>query len=129
MIKLSNLTLILLLILAMSLTACAGSSASAKELPAPVGDPAAGQVLFTATCAACHGPAAQGLPGLGKNLVASEFVAGLTDRELVEFITVGRTPDDPLNTTGVTMPAKGGRATLTDQDLYDIVAYIRSIRQ
>jgi mono/diheme cytochrome c family protein len=129
MFKLSDITLILLLILALTLTACAGSSASAKELTPPAGDPAAGRLLFTTTCAACHGPAAQGLPGLGKNLIASDFVAGLTDQELVEFIKVGRAAGDPLNTTGVAMPAQGGQAALTEQELYDIAAYIRSAQQ
>ena len=31
----------------------------------------------------------------------SEFIAGLTDDELVEFIKMGRDPSDLLNTTGV----------------------------
>ena len=118
-----------LLILLLILTACGSntgpSSALAKE--AFVGDPATGQTLFMSTCAACHGPDGQGLPGLGKNLVSSKFVAGKSDQELVDFIKVGRGPDDPLNTTGVTMPAKGGRSSFSDEDLYNIVAYIRTI--
>ncbi|MCL4294524.1 MAG: hypothetical protein KJ077_02295 [Anaerolineae bacterium] len=64
---------------------------------------------------------------MGKNLVISDFVAGKSDSELVEFIKVGRGPDDPLNTTGVTMPAKGNNPALID--LYNIVAYIRTLRQ
>jgi mono/diheme cytochrome c family protein len=120
--------LVTLIVLLLTLTAC-GDSASAKEIQALAGDPSAGRSLFTSTCTACHGLDGQGLPGLGKNLVSSEFVAGQSDQALVEFIKVGRTPDDPLNTTGVLMPARGGRATLTDQELYDIVAYIRTIQK
>jgi mono/diheme cytochrome c family protein len=40
---------------------------------------------------------------------------------------VGRQPTDPLNTTGQLMPAKGGNPALTDEDLYNVVAYIRSL--
>ena len=77
----------------------------------------------------CHGPDARGIQGLGKNLRSSEFVKGLSDDELVEFIKKGRDTSDPANTTGVAMPPKGGNPSLTDQDLYDIVAYIRSIEE
>lgn len=89
----------------------------------------AGKDLFSATCASCHGPDAKGLPGSGKNLVTSQFVADQTDDELVDFITVGRAADDPENTTGVAMPAKGGNPSLTDDDLADIVAYLRTINE
>lgn len=96
---------------------------------ASTGDSTVGQELFTATCAACHGPAGEGIQGLGKNMTTNEFIASLTDEELVEFIKVGRDPSDPLNTTGIGMPAKGGNPALTDEDLYDIVAFIRNIQQ
>nr|WP_290669257.1 cytochrome c [Ardenticatena sp.] len=93
------------------------------------GDPAKGEQLYAQSCAACHGPDARGIQGLGKNLRSSEFVKGLSDDELVEFIKKGRDTSDPANTTGVAMPPKGGNPSLTDQDLYDIVAYIRSIEE
>lgn len=120
-----NLTLLLLIL---TLTACGGQASSANAAP-PVGDPDKGQKLFMTTCVTCHGPDAHGLPGLGKNLVTSEFVGSQSDRGLVEFIKVGRAPDDPLNTTGVRMPPRGNNPALTDEDLYHIVAYIRSIRK
>jgi disulfide bond formation protein DsbB len=66
---------------------------------------------------------------LGKNLVTSQFVVGQSDHDLVEFIKTGRGPDDPLNTTGVTMPPKGNNPTLSDEDLYHIVAYLRTIQK
>jgi mono/diheme cytochrome c family protein len=122
---LSALVTILLLFLSIVLTAC-GSSASAKE---HIGDPVAGEALFMNTCKSCHGPDAQGLPGRGKNLVTSEFVGGLSDQELVEFLKVGRAPNDPMNTTGVRMPAMGAKRGLTDEDLYDIAAYLRTIHK
>jgi disulfide bond formation protein DsbB len=62
-------------------------------------------------------------------MTASEFIAGKSDDELVEFLKVGRPPDDPLNTTGVAMLPKGGNPSLTDEDLHNIVAYIRTLQQ
>jgi disulfide bond formation protein DsbB len=106
-----------------------GTPAPTRPPDAPGPDPAAvaaGQQLFI-TCAACHGPDAQGIDGLGKTLVGSEFVNGLSDSGMVDFIKVGRDPSDPLNTTGVAMLPKGGNPDLTDDDLFDIVAYIRSL--
>jgi mono/diheme cytochrome c family protein len=93
------------------------------------GDPAVGQELFAGTCAACHGPQGEGIPGLGKDMTTSQFIAGKTDQELIDFIKVGRDPSDPLNTTGVAMPPKGGNPALSDQDLADIVAFIRTIHK
>ena len=92
------------------------------------GDAQAGQRVFASSCISCHGSDGRGLPGLGKDLTTSAFVAELTDDELVEFIKVGRDAGDPLNTTGVAMPPKGGNPALTEQDLYDVVAYLRQLQ-
>ena len=141
----------LLLILGLSLTACnegsaerlpaegsnnsvaqaADAPAEAEKAPAQVsaGDPATGQTLFISTCSACHGPAGEGVPGLGKDMTTSEFIGGKTDTDLISFIKAGRDPSDPLNTTGVAMPPKGGNPVLNDEDLQHIVAYIRSIHK
>ncbi len=67
------------------------------------------------------------MEGLGKDLTNSAFLAGLSDDELVEFLKVGRRANDPANEAGVDMPPKGGNPALTDGDLYDIVAYLRSL--
>jgi disulfide bond formation protein DsbB len=127
--QLFSLTPVWLLILTVGLTACGGNLASAKEETVVAGDPAAGQVLFSEICVTCHGPDGRGLPGLGKNLVSSDFVAAQSDPVLVAFITAGRDPDDPLNTTGVRMPPKGGHPALSEQDLYDIVSYLRQLQK
>jgi disulfide bond formation protein DsbB len=41
----------------------------------------------------------------------------------------GRPASDPANTTKVDMPPKGGNPALTDQDLADIVTYVRSLQK
>lgn len=86
-----------------------------------------GQSLFV-SCGACHGPDGLGVPNLGKNLVESEFVHSLSDDELVDFVKTGRPIWDADNTTGIDMPPKGGNPTLTDDDIYAIVAYLRTLR-
>jgi disulfide bond formation protein DsbB len=48
---------------------------------------------------------------------------------LLAFVKTGRPPGDPANTTGVDMPPKGGNPTLTDQDLADIIAHIRTVEE
>jgi disulfide bond formation protein DsbB len=94
------------------------------------GDPVAiaeGKSIYDGSCFACHAEGGVGVDGLGKPLVGSEFVAGLSDSELVEFITVGRETTDPLSDSGIAMPPKGGNPSLTDADLEFVVAYLRSI--
>jgi disulfide bond formation protein DsbB len=107
----------------------AQTESQARAAQPLLGDPANGQQQFTMTCSACHGPAGEGIAGLGKDLTASEFVTGQTDAELIDFIKVGRDPGDPLNTTGVGMPSKGGNPALTDEDLQDIVSFMRTIQK
>jgi disulfide bond formation protein DsbB len=130
----------LLIVLALSLTACGGGSGAERlpagqadvaqaAAPAAKGDPAEGQKLYTQTCSACHGPAGEGMPGLGKDMTQSEFIAGMSDDELLAFIKVGRDPSDPLNTTGVAMPPKGGNPALDDDDLRHIIAFMRTIHK
>ncbi|MBL8118081.1 MAG: c-type cytochrome [Anaerolineae bacterium] len=100
------------------------------QVVAAAPDPAmvrAGDTIYQTTCAACHGFNAKGIPGLGKTLIDSEFVNGMTDEELVAFIIEGRQVTDPLNTTGVAMPARGGNAGLKDEDIHNVVAYIRNL--
>ncbi len=92
------------------------------------GDPENGKELYMGTCVSCHGPDAKGIKGLGKDLTDSEFVQTNTPEELVDFLKEGRAAGDPLNDTGVDMPPKGGNPALTDEDLVDITAYLKSLQ-
>jgi disulfide bond formation protein DsbB len=96
--------------------------------PIAQGDPAKGKESF-ATCAGCHGMDAKGIAGLGKDMTTSEFIASQTDEQLLAFLKVGRPASDPLNTVGVDMPPKGGNPALSDAQLLDIIAYMRSLQQ
>jgi disulfide bond formation protein DsbB len=80
------------------------------------------------TCVACHGAGAVGVAGLGKPLVNNAFVQSQDDDALLAFIQKGRDPSDPMNTTGVGMPAKGGNPALSEDDILDIIAYLRTLQ-
>ena len=67
------------------------------------------------------------MPGLGKDMTTSEFIAGLSDQELADFVKRGRAIDDPLNTTGVAMPPLGLNMALSDADLVVLAKFIRSL--
>ncbi len=126
---------ILFTVLALMVAACGGGSdgdggTAATEAPSGAGsggDAANGEKVFAGTCSACHGADAMGIDGLGKQLVESEFVASQSDSELFTLITTGRPSSDPLNTTGVDMPPKGGNPSLNDAAIADLVAYLRSL--
>jgi disulfide bond formation protein DsbB len=123
----------LLAVLALVFAACSESTGSATTVAdtAPVasgsGDPAHGEVLYGGSCIVCHGPGGVGVEGLGKPWVGSDFINSNTDEELVAFLQVGRPTDDPANTTGIAMQPRGGNPSLTDADLLDLVAYMRTL--
>jgi cytochrome c553 len=87
-----------------------------------------GKTLFSQQCASCHGssgkgdgPAAVALTPKPRNLSDKAYMAGLTDRYLADVIkkggaSVGKSP---------LMPASG--ASLKDDDIRDVVAFLRSL--
>lgn len=87
-----------------------------------------GKQLFGATCASCHGMSGLGVANLGKNLVISRWMKAQSDLQLVEFIKRGRGVEDPLNTTKVPMPPRGGNAAFTDVHITQITAYLRGLQ-
>ena len=118
--------LVLLLAAGLLLAACGGGGP--QPTPTPFGDPVAGRQAFLATCVACHGQEAKGVPGLGKDLTTSEFLRSQTNEQMLAFLIAGRPASDPLNTTGVDMPPRGGNPVFTDTDLQNIVAYLRTLQ-
>jgi disulfide bond formation protein DsbB len=138
--KYTFLALLAALVMVMALAACGGGGETAApegeavaEAPveegALVGDPDAGKQQFDMVCIACHGAGGVGVEGLGKPFTTSEFLLTVSDQELLDFIKTGRPVGHPDNTTGVDMPPKGGNPALTDEQLTDIIAYIRTLHE
>lgn len=119
----------LLLLVVFSTTACSAQKiSSVPATPTPsASNPVDGEQFFAAYCSTCHGSAGEGIPKLGKPLINNAFVAGLSDEQLLAFLEAGRRVDDPLNTTGIAMPARGGNPLVTDEQLQIIAAYLRSL--
>lgn len=127
-------TLPLLAFIGLALAACGerdggAERASPEASPTLVGEVAGGEEVFMKTCINCHGADATGIEDLGTNLTISKFIRGKTDAELIEYIKVGREMNDPLNTTGIAMPPYGANPMLTDQNLADVVAFLRTVQQ
>lgn len=131
------LLFISILALGLLLVACGGGEAdspsesegSDSQSSSAEGDAVAGESLFQGTCSACHGPDAKGLPALGKDLTTSEFTQNSSDQELLDFVKVGRPVGDPENTQGIDMPPKGGNPALSDEDILNIIAYVRTLEE
>lgn len=94
-------------------TAVAATAAGLKS-----GDPEHGAQVFGETCVACHGAdgkgAIEGVPSLSKLLTKPDDVL------LRHMIEGFQSPGSPMP-----MPARGGNSDLTDQDLADVLAYMR----
>ncbi len=122
----------LLVVLAFVFTACSESTGTPDtttitEAPTASGDSANGEALYNGNCVACHGPNGQGIEGLGKAFGGSEFINSSSDEEMLAFLIEGRPSDHPDNTTGIAMMPRGGNPSLTDDDLLDLVAYMRTL--
>jgi disulfide bond formation protein DsbB len=139
--KYTFLAMLAALVMVLALAACGGGGETAAPAPeeeavaeapaegALAGDPEAGKTQFDMVCIACHGAGGVGVEGLGKPFTTSEFLLTVSDQELLEFIKTGRPVGHPDNTTGVDMPPKGGNPALTDEQLTDIIAYVRTLHE
>jgi len=102
------------------------TSASGPRSNALPGNPTKGEALYSsAGCGGCHGASLEG--NVGATLNPIEKLPGvpnsLDPNFLIAIITNGREPQpgDPRQTK---MPAKGGTASLSEQDVKDLAAYI-----
>ncbi len=106
------------LVMAMALlAACGGSGAeSPRTVQVSPRAVATGKVLF-GTCAACHGPDAQGRIGVGPRIASESYLAAASDAFLLDTIREGR--------AGTTMVAWKDR--FDDDQIEALVAYLRSL--
>jgi len=94
------------------------------------GDPKAGKAKYDSLCGGCHGtsgkgdgPAAAALKPKPQDHTNGKYMNGLTDKALFDITKGGGVgvKKSPL------MPAWGN--TLKDDDIWNLVAYIRSLAQ
>ena len=104
-----------------------GGSESVAVSGMGVGGLSAGELVYQNTCMVCHGPEGEGVVGLGKPVRNSAYVQESDDAELFSNIAEGRMPDDPLNTTGMVMPARGAQ-NISDDQVKDVILYLRSMQ-
>ena len=106
-----------------------GASAALSAVSPPAGeaapsqDLAAGADLYRQACAACHGPDATGIEHLGNPLLTS-YVLALPNEEALAFVREGVDLANPRNSTGLVMPASGGRPDLSDEQLLSILEFL-----
>jgi len=82
-------------------------------------DVAKGKTVFEGTCSACHATGVAGAPKLGdKQAWAHHLAKG--DKVLLDHAENGFT-----GSSG-TMPARGGNPSLSNQDVADAIAYMKS---
>ena len=126
-----KMTIAFVAVLVLATAACGGGGGgddtTTTSVAAFSGDPVHGLELYRGTCIVCHGEGGVGIAGLGKPWVGSDFINARTDAEMLAFLLVGRPADDPLNTTGIAMLPKGGNNALTEADLLDLIAYMRTL--
>jgi len=102
-----------------------GNAAAPTANAAPPRGAAAGQKVFAANCAGCHGANAMGVPGLFPSLVANPYVSGDAKRVIhtVKYGLTGKIVVQGKTYNG-NMPAWEG--TLSDADIANVVSYIRT---
>jgi mono/diheme cytochrome c family protein len=111
--------------------ACIAATALSEEKSAeaegqvPKGDPKQGETFYNRYCRGCHGE-----EGKGDGLVFMPHVDNLTRRGYIEtlpdsYLLLAITKGGPGIGKSTYMPAWEG--TLTKQQMYDIIAYIRSL--
>ncbi|MCC5795178.1 MAG: cytochrome c [Chromatiales bacterium] len=106
-----------------TLFACAAFAAGAAQAVAADAPPSS--TGYNQHCLVCHGQDLAGVPNLGVGLTDSAFVSNRSMDELVEFLKVGRLPNDPDSVAGMAMP---GFAWMSEDELIEIARFIREPR-
>jgi len=102
----------------------ANISAQVDAEPQAQGDPRLGRFWFDSICATCHGPNGDGYSagGTGTAIGKAGFLDKVSDGFIRETIKKGRS-----NTRMIGYEGPEAMAALTDQEVDDIIAYLRTV--
>jgi cytochrome c oxidase subunit 2 len=95
--------------------ACGPSIPRGEQVALLTGVAATGQAVYTANCASCHGADGKGTPK-SSNVDITDHVKDHTEAEFLGFII-----------NGVKGTDMASHASLSDQQLADLYAYIKSL--
>lgn len=119
-------TIIALALVAAFVAGCSGGDTVTVTKAPEVQSP--GEQLASESCSSCHGTGFEGVDKLGPGLRNNAYIQDHTDDELVVFIKEGRPRAAEDNRTGIAMPAYGGNPRLTDEQLAEIVVFLRTLQ-
>lgn len=88
-------------------------------------DTAAGEKLYKTYCIACHQANGQGLPGAFPPLTKSEYVTG-DPTHPIQFVLHGLQGEITVNAQKFNSIMPGLGVTLTDQQISDVLTFVRS---
>jgi mono/diheme cytochrome c family protein len=89
------------------------------------GNAAAGGTVYTANCSGCHGAAGAGQPGVFPPLANNPYVTG-DAKEVIHTLNYGLNGAIKVGTASYNGQMPAWKGNLTDQQIADVVTYIRS---
>lgn len=90
------------------------------------GNPADGRQTFDSICSSCHGDmGVTEIPGIP--VFAKGERMNKTDEQLKKSIKNG--VNNPSNPAGMAMPPHGGGPALSDKQMSDVIAFVRTLKK
>lgn len=106
-------------------TASVTASGTAAVTVPRSGDAARGAQIYSETCVACHGADGRGvIDGVPDFTIPSGRLAKSDETLLNNMINGFQSPGSSM-----AMPPRGGNPDLTDQDMADVLVYLRAINE
>jgi mono/diheme cytochrome c family protein len=114
-----------LLVLAMVVASQTLLAAQAKAGGATHGSIARGKQVYQDTCLACHQADGAGVPNMNPSLIKAPLVLG-DKAKLIRVVLQGMTGELVVNGDTFDKPMPPFSSTLTDQQIADVLTYVRN---
>jgi disulfide bond formation protein DsbB len=99
------------------------NTVQAAATPGQAASRDAAVLLYTESCAGCHGPSTGALQN-----IRVDWLKARSDLEVMAMIRSGRAANALDNFSGQAMPANGGRISIPDDQLLALVRYLREVK-